>query len=102
MAAATAPARGAVPSNIDLGEALADAVARYVAARPARRAAFGPNPAAMPAPNPRSVLFYAPFPAVIAKGEGARLVDLDGHAYADLLGEYSAGLYGHSHPVILD
>ena len=34
------------------------------------------------------------------RGEGARLFDLDGHAYLDFLGEYTAGLYGHSDPVI--
>ena len=36
----------------------------------------------------------------MVRGEGARLFDLDGHAYLDFLGEYTAGLYGHSHPVI--
>ena len=29
------------------------------------------------------------------------LEDADGHQYVDLLGEYSAGLYGHSNPVII-
>ena len=41
-----------------------------------------------------------PFPLTIVGGEGCRLRDLDGHTYADFLGEYTAGLYGHSHPVI--
>src|SRR3712207_9419376 len=36
----------------------------------------------------------------MARGEGCRLWDADGHRYVDLLGEYTAGLYGHSHPVI--
>ena len=26
--------------------------------------------------------------------------DLDGHQYIDFLGEYTAGLYGHSNPII--
>ena len=42
-----------------------------------------------------------PFPLTIVRGEGARLTDADGHEYVDFLGEYTAGLYGHSHPVIL-
>jgi phenylacetate-CoA ligase len=46
------------------------------------------------------VLFYDPFPIAITKGEGAYVTSLDGDRYADFLGEYTAGLYGHSHPVI--
>ena len=36
----------------------------------------------------------------MARGEGARLWDLDGHEYADFLSEFTAGIYGHSHPAI--
>ena len=36
----------------------------------------------------------------MVKGEGCRLWDADGAEYVDFLGEYTAGLYGHSHPVI--
>lgn len=54
----------------------------------------------LPGGNTRTVLFFDPFPLVMVKGEGSRLTDADGHDYADFLGEYSAGLYGHTHPVI--
>jgi glutamate-1-semialdehyde 2,1-aminomutase len=37
----------------------------------------------------------------LVKGEGARLTDLDGHTYIDFLGEFTAGLYGHSEPAII-
>ena len=37
----------------------------------------------------------------LVRGEEARLHDLDGHEYADFLGEYTAGLDGHSEPAIL-
>jgi glutamate-1-semialdehyde 2,1-aminomutase len=50
--------------------------------------------------NTRTVLHYSPFPLTITGGEGCRLRDLDGHGYADFLGEYTAGLYGHSNPAI--
>ena len=56
----------------------------------------------LPGGNTRTVLFYEPFPLSMAKGEGARLRDLDGHEYRDFLGEHTAGLYGHSNPRILD
>ncbi|KAK3716154.1 hypothetical protein LTR37_006599 [Vermiconidia calcicola] len=34
--------------------------------------------------------------------ESSRLKDVDGHDYVDLLGEYTAGLYGHSEPIIIN
>ena len=34
------------------------------------------------------------------RGEGATLFDADGHRYIDFLAEYSAGIFGHSHPTI--
>lgn len=54
----------------------------------------------MPGGNTRSILFHRPFPLMIERGEGARLTDVDGHAYVNFLGEYTAGLFGHSHPRI--
>ncbi|KEF61557.1 uncharacterized protein A1O9_03124 [Exophiala aquamarina CBS 119918] len=54
----------------------------------------------MPGANTRSVLHVQPFPITIARGESAKLVDVDGHKYLDFLGEFSAGVYGHSSPVI--
>jgi glutamate-1-semialdehyde 2,1-aminomutase len=86
--------------NITLEDALRDAEARYVAANPKSRARHAEACHAMPGGNTRSILFYPPFPLTITRGEGARLWDLDGHGYTDFLGEYTAGLYGHSHPVI--
>jgi glutamate-1-semialdehyde 2,1-aminomutase len=38
----------------------------------------------------------------ISRGHAQRVVDVDGHEYVDMLGEYTAGLYGHSQKVILD
>lgn len=54
----------------------------------------------MPGGNTRTVLHVPPFPLTIVRGEGAHIWDADGHVYLDFLGEYTAGLYGHSHPVI--
>ncbi len=50
----------------------------------------------MPGGNTRSVLHFEPFPLTMVSGEGAELTDLDGHTYVDFVGEYSAGLFGHS------
>jgi glutamate-1-semialdehyde 2,1-aminomutase len=54
----------------------------------------------LPGGNTRTILFHSPFPLRFVHGEGPRLVDADGHQYVDFLSEYTAGVYGHSHPVI--
>jgi glutamate-1-semialdehyde aminotransferase len=56
--------------------------------------------ASMPGANTRSSIHAAPFPLTIARGESAFLFSVDGHEYLDFLGEFSAGIYGHSSTVI--
>ena len=75
-------------------------IERYIRANPnsARQLAWAAR--VMPGGNTRSVLFYEPFPLVMTGGAGCFLNDLDGHRYIDFLAEYTAALYGHSHPVI--
>ena len=86
--------------NADLASALHEAEAQYEARHPRSFAQHREAALAMPGGNTRTVLHYAPFPLTMARGQGAYLWDLDGHRYADFLGEFTAGLYGHSHPVI--
>jgi glutamate-1-semialdehyde 2,1-aminomutase len=81
--------------------ALHEAMDAFAEARPKTKAMQARAEQVMPGGNTRTVLFTQPFPIRIGKGEGATLTDIDGHSYLDLLGEYSAGLYGHSHPLIL-
>lgn len=87
-------------ANFDLAAALAEAERRYVERNPGSRAAIDRARSYLPGGNTRSVIFYPPFPIVIARSEGARIWDLDGHEYVDFLGEYTAGLFGHSDPTI--
>lgn len=86
--------------NVTLADAVGEAEAAYVAANPKSRARFETVRASMPGGNTRTTLHYDPFPLVIGQAAGAHLRDIDGHDYADFLGEYTAGLYGHSHPVL--
>ena len=86
--------------NVSLDAALTEAESRLVAANPLSLARHESARGPMPGGNTRTVLHYSPFPLAWAKGEGATLTDLDGNSYTDFLGEYSAGLYGHSNPVI--
>jgi glutamate-1-semialdehyde 2,1-aminomutase len=81
-------------------EAVAEARRRYAAKNPASRDRFQTARAALPGGNTRTVLFHEPFPLGIVRGEGCRIWDADGHGYVNLVGEYTAGLFGHSNPVI--
>jgi glutamate-1-semialdehyde 2,1-aminomutase len=87
-------------ANIDIAAALAEAQAEYRARNPKSLAQYEEACAAMPGGNTRSAIFVEPFPLAMARGEGAYLWDLDGHRYVDFLAEFTAGLYGHSHPLI--
>jgi glutamate-1-semialdehyde 2,1-aminomutase len=80
--------------------ALRAAMADYAARNPESHAQFDAACRSMPGGNTRTVLYYAPFPLCMVRGEGCRLWDADGHGYVDLLGEFTAGLYGHSDPAI--
>ena len=87
--------------NRTLEDAVADVEARYSAAHPKSRTRYERALRSMPGANTRTVLHYDPFPVTLVNGEGARVTDLDGHRYRDFLGEYTAGLYGHSEPAIV-
>ncbi|MDX1431262.1 MAG: aminotransferase class III-fold pyridoxal phosphate-dependent enzyme [Gammaproteobacteria bacterium] len=86
--------------NLDLTGALAEARERYAAANPESARRHAEACTALPGGNTRSVLHYDPFPLAVMRGDGATVWDADGHAYTDFIGEYTAGLYGHSHPRI--
>ena len=86
----------------DLVSLVAEAEQRYVDRNPESRRLHEERAKVMPGGNTRTVIHVPPFPLTIVRGEGARLSDADGHVYVDFLGEFTAGLYGHSHPVIAE
>jgi len=83
-----------------LQSALSEARQDYIERNPKSMVQHREACKAMPGGNTRTVLHNAPFPLTVVRGEGCRLYDADGHEYIDMLGEYTAGIYGHSHPVI--
>ena len=95
-------AQGQHLAGTELMTRSAEARAQYAKANPKSFALFEKTKASLPGANTRSVLHYSPFPVTIARAKGAQVEDIDGHHYQDFLGEYTAGLYGHSHPVIVD
>jgi glutamate-1-semialdehyde 2,1-aminomutase len=88
------------PANIDIAAALAEAHEAYRARNPQSLAQYRAACVAMPGGNTRTAIFVEPFPLTMVRGEGAHLWDCDGHEYVDFLSEFTAGLYGHSHPKI--
>ena len=83
-----------------LEQAIDDARARYASANPLSQAADHAAERFLPGGNTRSVLFFEPFPLTMVAGKGAEVFDLDGHQYVDFVGEFSAGLFGHSNEII--
>jgi glutamate-1-semialdehyde 2,1-aminomutase len=90
-----------ISAATDLAALVADAERRYAESNPESRRLHERRARSLPGGNTRTTIHLAPFPLTIVRGEGARLTDADGHVYVDFLGEYTAGLYGHSHPVIV-
>jgi glutamate-1-semialdehyde 2,1-aminomutase len=80
--------------------ALAEEISGYVARNPRSRDRFAEAASVMPGGNTRTALYHEPFPLRIVHGRGCRLWDADDHEYIDFLGEFTAGIYGHSDPVI--
>ena len=93
-------ARDLKRNSLDLPGAVEAARATYAAKRPRSAALHEQALEVLAGGNTRTVIAYGPFPTAMARGEDCRLWDLDDHAYLDLCGEYTAGLFGHSEPRI--
>ena len=80
----------------DLDAAVREAHRRYIDRRPRSAQLHAAASAVMPGGNTRTVLHFKPYPFRVVEGAGATITDVDGHTYVDLLGNYTAGLLGHS------
>jgi glutamate-1-semialdehyde 2,1-aminomutase len=86
---------------MDLDQAVQAARTAYAAARPQSAGWADRARRVMPGGNTRSVLQFDPFPFRVERAEGRLLFDIDGYQYLDLLGNYTAGLLGHSPEPVL-
>ncbi|KKA26363.1 hypothetical protein TD95_003834 [Thielaviopsis punctulata] len=84
--------------QMDVAAAYQAAERRYVDANPSSAALYAAATASLPGGNTRTALYFAPFPLYMSSARGCTLTSTDARTYIDLLGEYSAGLYGHTHP----
>lgn len=89
-----------VKRNDLLVSAVEAAIQAYEGANPTSRALFERARLSMPGGNTRSALHFDPFPLYVGSSSGCRLTDRDGHDYLDVLGEFTAGLFGHQDAVI--
>jgi glutamate-1-semialdehyde 2,1-aminomutase len=87
----------AAPDDVlDIDAALQSAEQRFIAANPLSAARYERACRVFPGGHTRQTLYYAPFPLTIVRGAGARVIDLDGHDYLNTIGDYAAGVYGHT------
>ncbi len=82
-------------------DAFAIARADYIKRNPRSQERLLAAADAMPGGNTRSSLYHDPFPLCMVRGSGCRLTDVDGHEYIDFLGEFTAGIFGHSPPALI-
>jgi glutamate-1-semialdehyde 2,1-aminomutase len=83
-------------------ELLGQARREFAERNPESRRLHAEAAAVLPGGHTRTVLGHEPFALTFVRGEGAVLVDADAHEYVDLLGDYTAGLFGHSERRVLD
>jgi glutamate-1-semialdehyde 2,1-aminomutase len=69
---------------------------------PASRRFFAEAREYLPGGDSRSTLFYRPYPAVMDRGEGCWLYDIDGNRLLDFTGNHSSLVHGYGHPAILE
>ncbi|CAN8101990.1 unnamed protein product [Discula destructiva] len=80
--------------------ALEAAIGRFKARNPRSLELHQQAVQSMPGGNTRAQMYTFPFPVVMKSGDGYQVTSEEGHTYTDMVGELTAGLYGHSHPVI--
>jgi len=89
-------------TTTSVSSALQDALQRYTNRNHVSLSHHKNALSSLPGGNTRSVLHESPFPIHISRGERHLLHSVDRHTYIDLVGELTAGLFGHSHPLLLE
>jgi glutamate-1-semialdehyde 2,1-aminomutase len=85
------------PAGDVVGRPLAadgDLVRLYRERTPGSAASFEAARRVLPGGETRAVTSYPPYPVIITEGHGARLTDVDGRVYLDLVNNYTAMVHG--------
>ena len=88
--------------RVDAAELVRQARTEFGERNPESRRLHDEAAKVLPGGHTRTVLAHEPFALTFVRGEGAVLTDADGREYIDLLGDYTAGLLGHSEERVLD
>ena len=75
--------------------------AEYGEARPKSRALYERACQLMPSGAAHDGRVFAPFPFYVARADGARKWDVDGHEYLDCWSGHGALVLGHNHPAVV-
>jgi glutamate-1-semialdehyde 2,1-aminomutase len=75
---------------------------RYRLRTPASREFFTEARKYLPGGDSRSTLFYRPYPAVMDRGQGCRLFDIDGNKLLDFTGNHTSLIHGYGHPEVVE
>ncbi|GKZ35260.1 hypothetical protein AbraIFM66950_005854 [Aspergillus brasiliensis] len=90
------------PHFASLGHALTHYTNIFRTKNPKSYEAIQSASTSIPSGTSRGVLIHAPHPLVFRGGHGCYLTSLDGDEYLDFVSEYTAGMFGHSHPAIIE
>ena len=89
-------------SVLSLDEAIAHEEKKYIDGNRKSRQMFVAAAECLPGGNTRAALYYDPFPLFFSKARESSVQDVDDHTYIDMSNDMSAGLYGHSDPIIIN
>ena len=90
-----------MPSGSIYREALQRVSEEYLARNPLSMEMADRASVVLPGGTTRTTTFFAPFPPVLAAGEGSQIMDVDGNRRVDYLNNYTSLIVGHSHPDVL-
>ena len=77
-------------------------VRAYRERTPGSAASFEAARRVLPGGETRAVTSYPPYPVIVTEGHGARLTDVDGHSYLDLVNNYTAMVHGSAFGPVTD
>ena len=89
-------------SDATSGTALEQEIERYTAANPKSAAMHERAKESMPGGDSRNSIWWKPFPTYIVRGEGSRMVDVDGNERVDLINNMTTLILGHRPPQVVE
>jgi glutamate-1-semialdehyde 2,1-aminomutase len=78
------------------------AAGRYARLSGASRALWERALASLPGGNTRTTIFHDPHPVYLVRGQGCRVVDVDGVERIDFVNNYTSLVHGHCHPRVVE